>query len=237
MFSLLFSRDRSKSFISKLSWGIAILIIATSALYYGSILIRYINGYGLENVLRDYSSIAQLLYFLICFSQPILLPLPEALTISAGSAVFGPYIASILGFTGTLLGIIVMYFIAKTGGQKLVSKLVKDKHLAKYQEYVGKNETIILVILFIIPVLPDEIICVGAGIGGVSFRRFLLIATISKVITAFLLAFSVHFATIASLSRFQLMLVGVAIIAIVYAITLVTKKYLIKGRKNPSNEK
>jgi uncharacterized membrane protein YdjX (TVP38/TMEM64 family) len=190
------------------------------------------DTYGIENVLRGNLSAAKLLFFLICFAQPIILPLPEAVTIPAGSAVFGPLVAACLGFLGTLLGIVAMFFIARIGGTKLVSKLVKEKHLKKYQEYVGENETLILALMFIVPILPDEIICVGAGIGGVSFKRFLFIASISKFITSSLLAFSVQFAKMLSLTRSEVVLASSVVIGLIFLFSFIIKRFLKKNKPN-----
>ena len=180
---------------------------------------------GLENVLLEYGSMAKFLFFLLCMAQPIILPLPEALTIPAGSVAFGAFPSFYLGFSGTLTGIIIMFFIARYGGIKVASKLVKEKHLKRYQEYVRKNEAVILALLFIIPVLPDEIICVGAGIGAVSFKRFLLIASLSKLLTSFVLAYSVSLAKFLDLTSAQLLLSCSVIMGIVFFATFAFNKY------------
>ncbi|MBM7585614.1 putative membrane protein YdjX (TVP38/TMEM64 family) [Bacillus pakistanensis] len=206
-------------------------------LFYMTKILVLTDTYGVENVLRENLAAAKLIFFLICFAQPIILPLPEAVTIPAGSAVFGPLIAACLGFLGTILGIVAMFFIARIGGTKLASKLVKEKHLKKYQEYVAKNETLILVLLFIVPILPDEIICVGAGIGGVTFKRFLWIAFISKFITSSLLAFSVQFAKMLSLSRSELVLACSVVIGLIFVASYIIKRFLIKNKPEEGFEK
>ncbi|KON85566.1 SNARE associated Golgi protein [Sporosarcina globispora] len=182
------------------------------------------DAYGLESVLREYETEGKLIFFLLCFFQPILLPLPEAVTLPAGSAVFGPANAAVLGFTGTLSGIIVMFWTARIGGVKLVSRLIKERHLIKYQKYMEKNENIILMLLFVIPILPDEIICVGAGIGGVSFKKFLGIASISKMATSMLLAYSLSLANALSLSGSQLLIVVSVMIGIFFSVSFLYKK-------------
>lgn len=55
----------------------------------------------------------ELIYLLTCFFQPILLPTPEAITISMGSMAFGSFNAFVMGFFGTMLGIATMYSISK----------------------------------------------------------------------------------------------------------------------------
>ncbi len=204
-------------------------------IYYFTKFVALTDTYGIENVLRAYEPSAKFIFFLICLVQPIILPIPEAVTIGAGSAVFGPFSAAILGFIGTMSGIIAMFFIARYGGQKLISKLVKEKHLNKYKAYVGKNETTILILLFIIPILPDEIICVGAGIGAVAFRKFFIIASIAKLLTSTLLAYSVHLAQLLPLTGPQLAFGCMVSLAVLYVMSLLFKRYVKKGKHQKAN--
>lgn len=147
-----------------------------------------IHSKGLESVLKRNSSLGKLIYFFICFLQPIILPMPEPVTIMAGSAVLGSAYGFIIGISGTIIGIITMFWMAKAGGNKLVNKFVEPKQIEKYKKFVIKNEIVVLIGLFILPILPDEVICVGAGISGISFKKFIVIAVLSKIIT--ILAYS-----------------------------------------------
>ncbi|MEE3951612.1 TVP38/TMEM64 family protein [Peribacillus frigoritolerans] len=182
----------------------SISLIIVCLIFYTTKFLILTDANGLKSVLGGITVKGKLLFLLICFLQPIMLPLPEAVTVPAGSALFGSFTAAYLSFSGTISGIAVMFLIARIGGQKLTLKLVKEKHLQSYQEYVKKNETAILFLLFIIPILPDEIICLGAGIGGVSFRRFILIASLSKLMTAISLSYSVELAKVLSLTGQEL---------------------------------
>ncbi len=182
----------------------------------------------MESLLQGNEFLISIIFFLICFLQPILLPMPEAATVTAGSAVFGSFTAASISFVGTLTGIIVAYFISKNGGQRLVQKFVKENHINQYKLYVSRNETIILLILFVIPILPDEIICFGAGLGGVSFIKFLIIASISKLITSFSLAYSVDIAQSLALTNTQLSLLMLAIVGILLITSHISKKVLLK---------
>ena len=138
---------------------------------------------GVESTLNSYESMGKIIYFIICFLQPIILPLPEPITITAGNIAFGKVIGSLLGFLGTILGIITMFIISRLGSNKLKLNLINHKNLDKYNNLVAKNETFILILLFIFPILPDEIICIGAGLSPIKSKKFISIALISKLIT------------------------------------------------------
>ncbi|PEZ69428.1 TVP38/TMEM64 family protein [Bacillus sp. AFS017274] len=183
---------------------LSIFLIIVCLIFYTTKFLVLTDGICIGSVLGGNPLLSKLLFLLICFFQPIILPLPEALTVPAGSAVFGSFTATYLSFFGTISGIAVMFLIARIGGQKLALRLVKEKHLQSYQKYMQKNETAILLLLFVIPILPDEIICLGSGISGVSFSRFILIASLSKLMTASSLSYSVELAKALSLTGQEL---------------------------------
>ncbi|MBN3555841.1 VTT domain-containing protein [Fictibacillus nanhaiensis] len=151
-----------------------------------------IDNKGLETILNEKMELAKLIYFSVCYAQPIILPVPEIVTVVAGSAALGPFTAFILGFMGAVLGIFTMFYLSRIFGMKMVHRLVNEKQLDQYHRFVKKNETWILILLFIVPVLPDEIICVGAGVSGVKVKRFVLIAVLAKLLTTFSLAYSLR---------------------------------------------
>jgi len=230
LYELFFQGNKNTRITKQIIFTLLLINVLVILVPYIKEMLPLFNAVAIKDILERYNSATKLIYFLICFLQPILLPLPEAVTVSVGSAMFGSLTSILLSFTGTILGIVVMYFIAKVGGQKLVLKLVKERHLKGYQEYVGKNETTILALLFIIPVLPDEIICVGAGISGVSFKRFLIIASISKLITSSVLSYSVYFTKSLSLTSSEIVMLCSGVIGVVLIATVILKKVL--RRKN-----
>jgi uncharacterized membrane protein YdjX (TVP38/TMEM64 family) len=199
------------------------IILIVFATFYLTKLLVLTDMYGFENLLKQDENTAKFIYVVICFAQPIILPIPEVVTIAGASAVFGPVTAISLGFLGTLAGIVVMYLIARFGGQRIVSKLVKKEHLNKYQNFVQKNEVLFLAIMFIIPILPDEIVCIGAGLGRVTLRRFLLIAAVSKLFTATTFAYSVELAKWFSLSTTELILYSSIAVGMVLLLTSLFK--------------
>ena len=153
---------------------------------------------------------------MICFLQPIILPLPEPVTIMGGSTILGPLKGATIGFSGTILGIIVMFFIAKFARRSIINKIVDDEKLDKFNIYIQKNETLIILMLFILPILPDEVICIGAGLAKMNSYKFIGIAAISKLVTSISLAYSLE------LIKFNGNFIAISIILIIG--TIIIKK-------------
>lgn len=179
--------------------------------YYISKIVVFINKFSFQSILSQYRSKALFIYLAISFLQPILLPLPEPLTIMAGSSVLGSFNGAVCGFLGTVAGIVTMYFFVRVTGAKFIEKFVSNKQIEKFNEYIKKNETIVILLLFILPMLPDEAICIGAGLTKINAYKFISIAVISKMITAFSLSYSV---SLVKLNSMQMMLIAAGILAV-----------------------
>lgn len=176
-----------------LSIGISLINIAIIFGYYVSIIYSVMKHLNFQNILSRYRNKAAFIYFVISFLQPIVLPLPDPITVMAGSSVLGAFKGAAFGFSGTVLGIISMYFFVRATGSKFIEKFVSGSQIEKFNNYIKKNEFIVILLLFILPILPDEAICIGAGLINLNPYKFITVAIISKMITAFSLSYSVQF--------------------------------------------
>ena len=110
----------------------------------------------------------------------------------AGSSLFGAFEGAVIGFIGTILGILVMFLLSRFISKNIISKIINSDKLEKFNRYIIKNETLVLAVLFIFPILPDEIICAGSGLTKISEYKFIVIAIVSKLITSFSLSYSLQ---------------------------------------------
>lgn len=182
------------------------------------------DQYSLVNILMKYKERSMLIYFFICFLQPIVLPLPEPVTIMAGSLLFGRFNGAIIAFLGTILGIISMFLFSRYASQKFIKNIISKNKLEKFNKYIKKNEMLIIFLLFILPILPDEIICVGTGITKINGYKFIAIATLSKLITAFTLSYSIELIDFNLINIMIIVLISITFIIIIKFINSRIKK-------------
>lgn len=197
--------NRGKKVIISIALLIAITIVV---IYLGKVVIL-INNIGFKNVLSSYGNNAKFIYFIICLLQPIVLPLPEPITIMGGSSILGPSLGAAIGFSGTLVGIIIMYCIARFASESIINKIIDEKKLDKFNRYIQKNEILIILMLFVLPILPDEVICIGAGLAKISGYKFIAVASIAKLVTSVSLSYSLE------LIKFNWSFLAIAIICII----------------------
>ncbi|MGM0803800.1 MAG: hypothetical protein ACQET8_03620 [Bacillota bacterium] len=88
-------------------------------------------------------------------------------------------------------------------------------------------------LIIIIPVLPDEIICIGAGLSGVRFKRFLPIATISKLFTTTTFAYSAILVKEFSLTNTELMVYSSIFAGVAFLFMAFVKKKRTSQKEAP----
>lgn len=153
-----------------------------------------------------------ILYFLLCILQPICLPVPEMVTILWGSMTIGPRKSFVYGVAGALIGIAVMYVLAKKFSECLIKKLKCEKKVKRFQDYIKNYQIYIVGILFIVPILPDEIICLGSPLVGIRFSLFMGIAVAAKLISVGMIAYSEPIGAIIGLSNLELIAVELVVL-------------------------
>lgn len=152
-----------------------------------------------------------LIFFFLCFLQPICLPVPEATTILTGTLHLGPNYAFMIGMTGIMIGITFMYQITHFLSKKFLKKLRQSPKFKSYQKYMSKYPILTTGLLFAIPVIPDEIICIGSALGNIKMSIMLPIAFFSKIISIGMITYSQAIADIFVLKQWEVILIEITI--------------------------
>ena len=122
----------------------------------------------------------------------VILPIPGFVAVASGVALFGPNLAVLYSFIGILLGSIVAYFIGKKLGYNVVKWLVGKETIDKWLLAVKNKDRIILTFMFLFPLFPDDVLCFVAGLSSMSTRYFLIMITITRIITILVTSYSVN---------------------------------------------
>ena len=155
-----------------------------------------------------------LIFLFLCILQPICLPVPEATTILTGTLQLGSTKAFIIAMCGIMFGIVVMYQITHFLSKKFLRKLKKSSKFKAYQRYMSKYPILTTGLLFAIPVIPDEIVCIGSALGGIKMSIMLPIAFFSKVISIGMITYSQVIADFFVLKQWEVIVIEIVIMLI-----------------------
>lgn len=137
-----------------------------------------------ENVrsfVEGFGGWAPAVYFALQVSQVIVAPVPGPLLTLAGAAVFGTGTGLLLNVGAVLLGSLLGFLLARRWGRPLVVRLVGPEAFERYAGLVGARGGFWLCLALLFPFLPDDALCLLAGMSALPVRRFLVIIVLGRL--------------------------------------------------------
>lgn len=146
------------------------------------------------DALRAYISTAgswtAVIFVVFCFLQVVLLPVPGSVAVAVGVAMFGPLKCAIFAFIGIVIGSIVAFAIGRWIGYKAVCWIVGKDSLDKWLEKIKGKDYLILSLMFLLPMFPDDVLCFIAGLSSMGWLYFIVMIIITRAISVFSTAYS-----------------------------------------------
>lgn len=173
--------------ITVLVIGILLLAIFLP-LYFSGILEKVDTAEELKELILSGGVWSYAIYFVFQFLQATLLPLPAIISTVAGALVFGPWIASLISFLAILLASVVMFFLGRKVGKRLIYWIAGEKDGKKWEEKLGKGKFVFF-LMMLFPIFPDDILCLVVGTTSISFRFFIITILICRPITILVSSF------------------------------------------------
>ena len=146
---------------------------------------------ALRDYISEFGNMAVFLFILFSFLQVIILPVPGSVTVAAGVALFGPLKCSIFSFIGITLGSIVAFAIGRVVGEKAVRWIVGEETLKKWLQKLKGKDYLILSIMFLLPLFPDDVLCFVAGLSSITWTYFIVMIVITRVTSILATSYSV----------------------------------------------
>ena len=169
---------------------------------------------GLQQYLEKTGVWMPILYVLLQFLQVILLPIPSIVSTVAGVALFGAFKTMIYSLIGILLGSITAFFIGRKLGYKAVAWIVGEDTLQKWRKKLKGKDNLVLTMMFVLPLFPDDVLCFLAGLSSMSNRYFLIMIFFARLVGIAGTCYSFDFIpwnTWWGLTIWGIILVGIAI--------------------------
>lgn len=123
----------------------------------------------------------RLTFVFLQFLQVTFIPIPSTITTLAGVLVYGPLQSAFLSLSGILLGSVLAFWMGRQFGRKLVVFMVGQETCDKWRKFLT-NAKYSFVIMMFLPIFPDDILCLVAGLTDMSWAFFVVTNLISRPI-------------------------------------------------------
>lgn len=127
---------------------------------------------------------APVLFILLQVVQCVIPIIPGGVTLVMGVWLFGPVLGFVYNYIGILLGESAGFGLARRYGTPLVRAMVSTGSYNKYSRWLERNQkkfNRFFVFAMLFPFMPDDLICMLAGLSKMSFRFFLVTLLWAKI--------------------------------------------------------
>ena len=142
----------------------------------------------LKEVILSFGGYSYCIFFIIQFLQTTILPIPAAVTTVAGTLIFGIWPTFALSFVAIMLGSLVAFLLGKKVGRKIVVWIAGEKEALKWEEKMQKGKFVFF-LMMLLPLFPDDILCIVVGTTNMSFKFFFITNLITRPIGILLTCF------------------------------------------------
>lgn len=135
---------------------------------------------SIQVYINRFSPFGQCFFFLIQFMSVVLAPIPSNVTALAGAVLFGLWESFVLTYAAVILGSVLVFGLARILGRSFADQIVNKKVSEKYLSVIQSKQDIFLILVFLLPFFPDDLICILAGLTRIRPLRFFVIALIAR---------------------------------------------------------
>ncbi|MCI9169618.1 MAG: TVP38/TMEM64 family protein [Lawsonibacter sp.] len=135
---------------------------------------------GLRAYIVHFAPYSHLAFFLVQLLSVILAPIPSNVTAAAGGVLFGTWPAFLITYGAVAAGSLLVFWLARALGRDFAGRLVSRRLSDKYQDVLRAKAPVFLVLAFLFPFFPDDMLCILAGLTDLSFCRFAVIVLLTR---------------------------------------------------------
>ena len=168
---------------------VAAVIVVCYVLYYTT---------GLSNKFSDFSALKAYIrasdwgvaiFIALTVFQVVVLPIPEAVTILLGVAIYGATTSFILSIIGTIIGSLISFMLGKVFGRRLCNWMFGEDNTEKYAKLMNEKGRFLFIIMLLFPAFPDDMLCMIAGITTMSYTYFTVVCLLTRPVMIGLTAY------------------------------------------------
>ena len=174
--------------ITKQQWiwlaVLAVLVVAAVVVYYVGRNLGWFKFFESKENVRDwvksFGGWAPLAFFVLQFIQVIFSPIPGSVTTIAGGMLFGFFYGFLLSLGAIFLGSLAAFLLGKRFGRPLVEKIAGKAVVEKYMKNVSSRQRVVLIMMFLLPFFPDDLLCLIAGLSAMRVPQFSLLMLLTR---------------------------------------------------------
>lgn len=128
-----------------------------------------------------FSPYSQLVFFFMQLLTVVIAPIPSNLVATAGGLAFGLLEGFLITAAAVLSGSMLTFSLARLLGRSFAEQFVSRRISEKYLTLIQTKRDTFLVLVFLFPFFPDDLICILAGLTDIPTLRFFIIILCTRL--------------------------------------------------------
>ncbi len=157
-----------------------ILLVGVTIICWNPFIQLFSNAEDIQTFVKGFGILAPIAFISIVIFQVLLAPIPGQVTGLAGGYIFGAFLGTLYSLIGLTIGSFVIFCLARKLGRKFVEKIVKKKTLNKFDRLIKKKGVPMLFLIYLLPLLPDDLVCYIAGLTKIKIKTLVIISTLGR---------------------------------------------------------
>ena len=170
-----------KTMVLLLIVGVLFIGIYTT-LYYTGLLEHFSSKEAAQAWFESFGAWAWVIFFLIELAQVLVIPVPAQITTVAGVFMLGPWKAFLISEVAIISGSLIAFALGKIFGDKIAYKIAQKETVEKYKNILTRKGILLLPIMFLFPLFPDDLLCFLAGSTAMSWSYFIFVTLTTRTI-------------------------------------------------------
>jgi uncharacterized membrane protein YdjX (TVP38/TMEM64 family) len=143
----------------------------------------------LRDFILSFGAYSQVVFVIIQALQVLFAPVPGEVTGFVGGFLYGKVIGTLLSTLGLAVGSVIAFEVTRVFGRRLVSKVVRQEAMARFDHFVTHRGLHIAFVLFLIPGFPKDSLCYLLGLTHMRRLDFILMNVFGRLPGTLILTF------------------------------------------------
>lgn len=177
------SSDRMR--ISRTRRVVRIILIILAILFclsLGAVMIKFVRDKEFfRQFMTEYGILGRAIYVVMVIFQVIVAVVPGEPVEIAGGYAFGAVHGTLLYLVGGAIGSMLVFLVVRKYGNMIVESVFSDRELKGIRFLKDKKHEPLLILLFILPGTPKDLLCYFAGLTNISTRIWLMVSSLGRI--------------------------------------------------------
>ncbi len=135
---------------------------------------------AVRDAVRSFGPLAPLAFVLMQAIQVVVAPVPGHVLAFAAGYLFGPVWGLVYSLAGATVGSYVAMRLARRYGRPWVERFVAPGLVASFDQAIEDYGLLAVFLVFLLPGLPDDVVCLAVGISGLDLRKALAVTVVGR---------------------------------------------------------